>query len=116
MLTASDEPPAHELQHLHWNCFLLKTLAFESTAKRNSFGNTGEALIFQSDDSEVFAPGFVSNNIPGSKIGVHRVPLGRVTITPAMGSYHSRVSGEVNTTGSLNAPVYITALRTKDPV
>jgi hypothetical protein len=80
MLTASDEPPIHELQHLHWNCFLVKTLAFESTANRNFLSNTNDHLIFQSDDRDIFAAAFVPNNIPGVKIGVHRVPLGRVTI------------------------------------
>jgi hypothetical protein len=84
MLTASDEPSIHELQHLHWNCFLLKALALESTANRNFFSNTGDALIFQSDDSDIFASGFVPNNIPGGKIGVHRVPLGRVATYLAM--------------------------------
>src|SRR6202158_2278499 len=48
-LTASDEPPIHELQHLHRNCFLVKILAFEPTANRNFFCNTGDALIFESD-------------------------------------------------------------------
>src|SRR5713226_8482961 len=80
MLTASDEPPIHKLQHLYWNCFLVKTLAFESTAKRKFFGNTGDALIFQSDNSDILAAGFAPNNIPGFKIDIHRVPLGRVTI------------------------------------
>jgi hypothetical protein len=70
-LTASDEPPIHELQHLHWNCFLVKILAFEPTANRNSFSNTGDALIFESDDSDIFAARFVPNNIPSFKIGVH---------------------------------------------
>ena len=80
MLTARDEPPIDELQHLYWNCFLVKTLAFESTANRHFFSNTGDALIFQPDDSDIFAAGFVPDNTPGVKIGVHRVPLGRATI------------------------------------
>jgi hypothetical protein len=70
-LTASDEPPIHELQHLHWNCFLVKILAFKPTAKRNFFGNTGDALIFESDDSDIFAARFLPNNIASSKIDVH---------------------------------------------
>jgi hypothetical protein len=79
-LTASDEPPIHELQHLYWNCFLVKILAFETTAKRNLFSNTGGAFIFESDNSDIFAARFVPNNISGFKIGVHWVPLGRVKI------------------------------------
>jgi hypothetical protein len=70
-LTASDEPAIHELQHLHWNCFLVKILALEPTAKRNFFGNAGDARIFDSNDSDIFAARFVPNNIPDLKIGVH---------------------------------------------
>jgi hypothetical protein len=79
-LTASDEPPIHELQHLHWNRFLVKILAFESTANRNFFNNTGDGLIFDFEDSDIFAARFVPNNIACFKIGVHSVPLGRVAI------------------------------------
>jgi hypothetical protein len=80
MLTASDEPPIHELQHLYWNRFLVKMLALETAAIRNFFCDTGDALNFESDDSHVFAARFVPNNVSGLKITVHGVPLGRVRI------------------------------------
>jgi hypothetical protein len=55
MLTASGEPPIHELQHLHWNYLLMKTLAFEPTTNRKFIGNTSDALIFKSDDNGILA-------------------------------------------------------------
>jgi hypothetical protein len=71
MLNASDEPTIHELQHLHWNCFLVKTLTFKPTTKRNSLGDTGDTLISEPDDSDIFAASLVSHNIPWFKIGDH---------------------------------------------
>jgi hypothetical protein len=71
------EPPIDELQHLYWNCFLVKTLAFESTANRHFFSNTGDALIFQPDDSGIFAAGFVPDNIPGVKNRCSLSPSGK---------------------------------------
>jgi len=70
-LTASDEPPIHELQHLHWNCLLVKILAFEPTTNRKFFSNTIDALIFESDDNGILAARLAPNNISDSKIGVH---------------------------------------------
>ena len=71
MLTASDEPSIHELQHVHWNCLLVKILAFEPATKSNFLSTTGYALIFESDDSDIFATRLVPNNISGFKIDVH---------------------------------------------
>jgi hypothetical protein len=79
MLTASDEPPIHELQHLYRNRFLVKILALETAAICNFFSNAGDVLNFESNDSDIFAARFVPNNVSGFKITVHRVPLGRVT-------------------------------------
>jgi hypothetical protein len=58
----------------------VKILALEPTANRNFFSNTGDALILESDDSDIFAARFEPNNIPNFKIGVHWFPLGRVAI------------------------------------
>jgi hypothetical protein len=80
MLTASDEPPIHELQHLYRYRFLVKILALETAAIRNFCSNTGDALSLEPDDSDLFAARFVPNNISRFKITVHGVPLGRVTI------------------------------------
>jgi hypothetical protein len=71
ILTASDEPPIHELQHLHWNCFLEKILACEPTTNRKFIGNTSDALIFKSDDNGILAARLVPNNISDLKTGVH---------------------------------------------
>jgi hypothetical protein len=71
VLTASGEPPIHELQHLHWNCLLVKILAFESTTNRKFFGNTSDGLIFESDDNGILAARLVPNNISDFKFGVH---------------------------------------------
>jgi hypothetical protein len=70
-LAASGEPPIHELQHLHWNFLLVKILAFEPATNRKFFGNTIDALIFESDDNGVLAVRLVPNNISDFKIGVH---------------------------------------------
>ena len=58
----------------------MKTQTFEPAAKRDFLGNTGHALIFESDNSDVFATRLVPNNISGLKIDVHCVPLGEVTV------------------------------------
>jgi hypothetical protein len=71
MLTASGEPPIHELQHLHWNYLLVKILAFEPTTNRKFFSNTSDAFIFESDDNGILAARLVPNNISDFKIGVH---------------------------------------------
>jgi hypothetical protein len=70
-LTASGEPPIHELKHLHWNYLLVKSLAFEPTTNRKFFSNAIEAVIFESDDSGILAARLVPNNISDSKIDVH---------------------------------------------
>jgi hypothetical protein len=67
----SAELPIHEHQHLHWNCLVVKILAFEPTTKRKSFSSTGDALIFQSDDSDILAARLVPNTVSGFKIDVH---------------------------------------------
>jgi len=71
MLTASNEPSTHELQHLNWNCLLVKILAFEPAAKGNFLGNTGHALVFESDNSDIPPTRLVTNNISGFEIDVH---------------------------------------------
>jgi hypothetical protein len=71
VLTASGEPPIHERQHLRWNYLLVKILAFEPTTNRESFGNTSDALIFESDDNGILAARLVPNNISDFKIRVH---------------------------------------------
>jgi len=71
MLTASDEPSIHELQHVNWNRLLVKTLAFEPATKGDLLGNTGHALHFDSDNSDVLATRLVPNNISGIEIDVH---------------------------------------------
>jgi hypothetical protein len=71
MLTASGEPSIHELQHLHWNCLLAKSLAFEPTTNCKFFGNTSDALIFEFDDNGILTARLVPNNISDFKIGVH---------------------------------------------
>ena len=71
LLTASGEPPIHELQHLHWNSLLVKILAFEPTTNRKFFINTIDALIFKSDDDGTLAARLVPNKVPDFKIGVH---------------------------------------------
>src|ERR1700675_4050506 len=67
MLTASDEPPIHELQHLHWNCFLVKTRAFESTANRNFFSNPGDGLSSNPNVVGFFPPDLSPTTSPGLK-------------------------------------------------
>jgi hypothetical protein len=62
-LTAGGEPPIHELQHLHWNCLLVKILAFEPTTNRKFLRTTIDALIFAARP--------VPNKISDFKIGVH---------------------------------------------
>ena len=71
MLTARDEPPIDELQHLYWNCFLVKTLAFESTANRHFFSNTGDALISNLMIVVSLPPDLCRTTSPGLKIDVH---------------------------------------------
>lgn len=71
MLTAGDEPSIHELQHVHWNCLLVKILAFEPATKSNFPSNTVHPLIFESDDSEIFAARLLPNSISASAIDVH---------------------------------------------
>jgi hypothetical protein len=71
MLTASDEPSIHELQHVNWNCLLVKILAFEPAAKGDFLGNTGHALHFESDNSDILATRLVPNNISGIEIDAH---------------------------------------------
>jgi hypothetical protein len=61
--------PIHKHEHLHWNCLLVKTLAFEPTTRRKFLRSTGDAVIFQFDDNEVFVARLVANNVSGSKIG-----------------------------------------------
>jgi len=39
--------------------------------KRNFFGNTGDALIPEPDDSDIFSASLVPHNIPWFKIGDH---------------------------------------------
>jgi hypothetical protein len=70
-LAASGEPPIHELQHLHWNCLLVKILAFEPATNRKFFGNTIDGFIFESDDNGISAVRLVPNNISDFKIRVH---------------------------------------------
>ena len=70
-LTASGEPPIHELQHIHWDCLPVKILAFEPTTNRQFLGNTSDALIFESNDDDILATRLVPNNISDFKIGVH---------------------------------------------
>jgi len=70
-ITASGEPPIHELQHLHWNYLLVKILAFEPTTNCKFFSNASDALMFESDDSGILAARLVPNNISDFKIGVH---------------------------------------------
>jgi hypothetical protein len=70
-LTAGGEPPIHELQHLHWNCLLVKILAFEPTTNRKFLRTTIDALIFESDDNGILAARPVPNKISDFKIGVH---------------------------------------------
>jgi hypothetical protein len=67
----SVELPIDEHQHLHWNCLLVKSLAFEPTTQRKFFGSTGDALIFQSDDNDILAARLVPNSVSGFKIGAH---------------------------------------------
>jgi len=71
MLTASDEPSPHELQHLNGNCLLVKTLAFEPATTGDFLGDTGDALVFESDNSDVLATRLVPNNISGFEIDIH---------------------------------------------
>jgi hypothetical protein len=67
----SAELPIYEHQHLHWNCLLVKTLAFEPPTRRKFLGSTSDAVIFQFDDNEVLVARLVPNNVSESKIGAH---------------------------------------------
>jgi hypothetical protein len=49
----------------------VKTLAFEPATKGDLLGNTGHALHFDSDNSDVLATRLVPNNISGIEIDVH---------------------------------------------
>jgi hypothetical protein len=71
LLTASNEPSTHELQHLNWNCLLAKILAFEPATKSDFLGNTGHAVVFDSDNSDILATRLVPNDISGFEIAVH---------------------------------------------
>ena len=72
----------------------MKTLAFEPATKRDFLGNTGHALIFESDNSDIFATRLVPNNISGLKIDVHCVPLGEVTVYTAGADHITAVMTE----------------------
>jgi hypothetical protein len=94
MLTARDEPPIDELQHLHWNCFLVKTLAFESTANRNFFSNTGDALIFQPDVVISLPPDLCRTTSPGLKsVFIESLWEGRRSTLVMRITYHAGESG-----------------------
>jgi hypothetical protein len=67
----SAELPIYEHQHLHWNCLLVKTLAFEPTTRRKFLGSASDAVIFQFDDDDILAARLVPNNVSESKIVAH---------------------------------------------